>query len=408
MVAGTNNTINERRKGYNDSSLAGSRDHGQPPVNEQSLARIEEETSERLPQEQIRERNEEHIGGAYECVVETATSQNIVNEQRCPINKKCCVILCVSIAVVVVIILLLIMVAALMVITFVANIEHPRSSYHQIEDSNAILVSFDSSVTSSVNITLTNPTDGITAVVYLTSTKPNESYDHLPETTIPEFEGKSRYNYNYNGADQSIYLLPNSQIIYFVDVSMTSTSRCPARLFLFNDKSDYMNFKNYISFQSYARSSCLMDPESFWLFNITQYFPYYVAIEIDNNVTVQSNVSVVRAYYNTTGLEKPKDCDQALTIDHPYCQVKINDTYHFHCRQSDQYYLLLSSTDNAEIEINYSVSQITGCMRIIFVSVSGTLTLVVMIVAAIIYLCIYCVRKSSNPMQYIQIDRQEN
>ena len=409
MVPGTNNTINKRRKGYNDSSLAGSRDHRQPPVNEQSLAHIEEEPSERLPQEHLRERNEEHIREGP--VVETATSQNIDNEQCCPINKKCCVILCVSIAVVVVIILLLIIVAALMVITFVANIEHPRSSYHQIEDNNAILVSFDSSVTSSVNITLTNPTDGITAVVYLTSTKPNESYEHLPETTIPELAGKSRYNYNYNGADQPIYLLPNSQIIYIVNVFMMSTSTCPARLFLFNDKSDYNNFKNNKPFQPCATSSCLMNPESIWSFNITQYFPYYVAIEIDNNVSVQSNVSVDRAYYNTTGLEKPKDCDQALTIDHPYCQVKINDTYNFHCGQSDQYYLLLSSTDNAEIEINYSVSEITGCVRIGFVSVSGTLTLVVMIViivTAIIYLCIYCVRKCSNPMQYIQIDRQEN
>ena len=378
--------INERRQRYHDSSLAGSHDHRQLLVNEESLSLIEEEPSERQSQQHLRGRNEEHIGtGGREHVVETPTSQNDVNEQCCPLNKKYRVILCVSIVAVVV---LLLIIAALMVITFVVHIEHPHSSYHQIEDNNAILVSFDSSVTSSINITLSNPTDGITAVVYLTSTKPNESYDNLPQTTIPELNGKSRYNYNYYGADQPIYLLPNSQIIYIVNVSMTSTSTCPARLFLFNDESDYMNFMNYISIQPYARSSCLMDPESIWLFNITEYFPYCVAIEIDDNVSIQSNVSVVRAYYNTTGLEKPKGCDQALTIDHPYCQVKINDSYNFHCRQSDQYYLLVSTTDNAEIVINYSVSQITGCMRIGFVSVSGTLTLVVMIITTFLILLI--------------------
>ena len=397
-------TINERRQAHNDLPLAGSHDHRQLLVNEQSLICIEEE-----PSEHVQGRNEEHMEGegGRVLVVETPTSQNDVNEQCCPLNKKYRVILCVSIVAVLV---LLLIIAALMVMTFVVRIEHPHSSYHQVEDNNVFLVSFDSSVTS-INITLSNPTDGIAAVVYLTSTKPNESFDNLPQNTIPELNGKSRYNYNYYGADQPIYLLPNSQIIYIVNVFTTSTSTCPARLFLFSDESDYMNFKNYKLFQPYARSSCLMDPESIWLFNITEYFTYYVAIEIDDNVSAQSNVSVVRAYYNTTGLEKPKGCDQALTNDHPYCQVKINNTYNFHCRQSDQYYLLVSTTDNAEIEINYGGSQITGCMRIGFVSVSGTLTLFVMIittVTAIIYLCIYCVRKHSNPIEYIQIDGQEN
>ena len=395
--------INERKQGNNDSSLASSHVHRQQPVNEQSLPYIEEEPSERLPQEQPRESNEEHTGRGEG----QGNERNYVNwQQCCPLNKKYRVILCVSIVAVVV---LLLIIAALMVITFVANIEHPRSSRHQIEDNDAILVSFDSSVTSSINITLSNPTDGIAAVVYLTSTKPNESYDNLPQTTIPELKGKSRYNYNYNGADQPIYLLPNSQIIYIVNVFMTSISTCPARLFLFNDESDYMNFKNYISFQPYARSSCLMDPESIWLFNITEYFPYYVAIEIDDNVSIQSNVSVVRAYYNTTGLEKPKGCDQALTIDHPYCQVKINNTYNFHCRQSDQYYLLLSPTDNAEIEINYIVSRITGCMRIGFVSVSGLVVMIVIIIIIIIIcICMYCVRKCLMSRHYSEIPRQEN
>ena len=394
-------TINKRRQEDDDSSLASSHVHRQQPVNEQSLPYIEEEPSERLPQEQPRESNEEHTGRGGQ-----GNERNYVNwQQCCPLNKKYRVILCVSIVAVVV---LLLIIAALMVITFVAHIEHPRSSRHQIEDNDAILVSFDSSVTS-INITLSNPTDGIAAVVYLTSTKPNESYDNLPQTTIPELKGKSRYIYNYYRADQPIYLLPNSQIIYIVNVFMTSISTCPARLFLFNDESDYMNFKNYISFQPYARSSCLMDPESIWLFNITKYFPYYVAIEIDDNVSAQSNVSVVRAYYNTTGLEKPKGCDQALTINHPYCQVKINDTYNFHCRQSDQYYLLLSPTDNAEIEINYIVSRITGCMRIGFVSVSGLVVMIVIIIIIIIIcICVYCVRKCLMSRHYSEIPRQEN
>ena len=59
---------------------------------------LPDQPSERPPQEHQQGRNEDRIRGeGHERPMGTPTPQNNVNEQHCPINKKCCVIFCISI-----------------------------------------------------------------------------------------------------------------------------------------------------------------------------------------------------------------------------------------------------------------------------------------------------------------------
>ena len=104
------------------------------------------------------------------------------------------------------------------------------------------LISVDSTV-SSVTILLTSLHSFTwTANVSLSSTKPSESTEYLPHTTLTNSSSfSSSISINYLGADKPIYLLPGSKLLYNVSISsFTNTSECPARLHLFNDIINYL------------------------------------------------------------------------------------------------------------------------------------------------------------------------
>ena len=93
---------------------------------------------------------------------------------------------------------------------------------------NPALIILDSSIASIV-ITLIDSHDD-TVVVYTATTIPNKHMKYLPENTIPELSGPSRYNYNYFSADEPIYLQPQSVLLYDLLIFISTHSNCPARL----------------------------------------------------------------------------------------------------------------------------------------------------------------------------------
>ena len=180
----------------------------------------------------------------------------------------------------------------------------------------------------SVTIMLLNP-GYESAVLYISRIKPSKMTNYLSKVTIPKLSGRSRYNYNYYGADQPIYLISNSRLLYDLIISADTVSKCYARLYLFSDDTNYNNFKNYQVFKSPKAyiSSCFQvnklntETKIMWAFNITEPSLYYVGVEIDAGVTVTSNISVLRMSYNTTGLSTPNECSEPLSSVNPSCTL---------------------------------------------------------------------------------------
>ena len=249
----------------------------------------------------------------------------------------------------------------------------PPDSLQSIGDessTSSALVSLSSSV-ALVSIKLIK-SQRDTATVYLSSSKPTEKAQYLPSLGIPKLPGPSRYNYNYYGADEPIYLLPNSHLTYVMNIVMNSSSKCPARLYLFDNFSSYSDFKNNKSrsIKAVAFSPCLpvntrSSTNFTWMINFTG--SYYVGIEIDNGVTVDSNVSIYHVYYNISGLKSPENCTVPLSSEHPLCQITLCSK--FYCNRNNKY-LLVNPTGNIEVSYSFSPPRIYGKTRMTFFIIS--------------------------------------
>ena len=227
-------------------------------------------------------------------------------------------------------------------------------------------ISVNSSV-SSVTISLTNSSSNLTADVYLSSIKPSENTEYLPHTTLTNsLSYSSSISINYLGADNPIYLLPGSKLLYNVSISsVKNTSKCPARLHLYN------TFDSYISFSD--SSPCLsIDSPTLWTVNINDSSSYYVRIEKNDEVNVTSVISVVRVYYNTTGLKTPDECS-LLTSDRSSCTVTTCGI----CNRPDEY-IIIKPTDNVVIQYEFTstVNRGNACetaFECVFASLLGIL-----------------------------------
>lgn len=250
----------------------------------------------------------------------------------------------------------------------------PPSSLQSIGDessSSSALVSLSSPV-ALVSIKLLEP-QGETATVYLTSSKPTIKSQYLTQVKISKLPGLSRYNYNYYGADEPIYLLPNSHLTYIMNIVINNNSKCPARLYLFDNFSSYINFKSNKSrsINAVVLSPCLpvnitqSSTNITWMINVTG--SYYVGIEIDNGITVDSNVSVFHVYYNINGLKSPDNCKVPLSADHPMCQITLCSQ--FYCNRNNKY-LLVNPTGNVQVSYFFSAPRIYGQTRMTFFIIS--------------------------------------
>ena len=208
-----------------------------------------------------------------------------------------------------------------------------------------------------VTIKLLQP-ESATAKIYISSSEPAKAIQHLPQKSIDKLIGGRRYNYNYYSGDQPIYLLPDSNITYVMDILNNNSPTCPIQLYLFDNFTSYVNFKNYQKYTAVASSPCVIESVTksttkfTWTFNITKQGSYYVGIKIDTGVHVTSNVSGVRIYYNITGLslESPSECSQPLSLDHLSCSMRLHCSK-FYCNRQKKY-LLIKPT--GQVGISYS------------------------------------------------------
>ena len=172
----------------------------------------------------------------------------------------------------------------------------------------------------------------------------------IRERPKPSLRGPSRYIYNYHNADNSIYLFAGSKLIYKIFVTGTTTSSCPAQLFLFKNWQFYDNFKNGHLLNSFNKSLCLHPDQSNQTitFEITISASYYVGIYIASNTSVIGYISVEHVFYNTTEFDPKNYCSEQLSVNNPNCKLTICNVAPA-C--SNQYYLLVNSTSN----ITYSI-----------------------------------------------------
>ena len=216
-----------------------------------------------------------------------------------------------------------------------------------------------SSSISSLTITLIHlhQHSTITAMVYIDSMLPVKITDYLPPKAMRILSG-SRYNYNYNDDDNPIYLLDGSQLIYEFSISTFTSNGTsyPTVLALFNNYTDYNNYKNGGTVTPLAVSPPLKVGKSTWTFHITEPSNYYVALQVSERVLVNGNASVVGVYYNTTGLDSPSDCREPLSVHHPSCEIHV--CQEFYCDYISSMYLLVDPTGNVTVEFDITSTNI--------------------------------------------------
>ena len=257
------------------------------------------------------------------------------------------------------------------------------------------LIKLDSSV-ASVTVSLVEPEEAqINAL--LTTNKPTEYRNSSGESlwSRTPLNGPSPYPYNYHGGDNPIYLFAGSKLIYIMFVTGTTTSSCPAQLYLFKNQQAYDNFKNGNS-NSFNKSSCVFPAphNQTRIFEITVTATYYVGINISSNTAVVGYILVERVFYNTTEFNKLNYCSKQLSINNPNCKVIICNVAPA-C--SNQYYLLVNSTRN----ITYTIieeqlfSKIEG--QIATLSAALIFVLVVIIISSLlICISVYELRRDSS------------
>ena len=259
---------------------------------------------------------------------------------------------------------------------------------HYIGDykSKAAVIDVDSTI-SSINITLLKPEEQTTNV-FLQSVKPTITTVHLQQVTITDLSGPFRYNYNYYKADYPIYLLSNSKLIYRFSVNTMIKSSCPARLYLFDNKIMYFNFKNNKTF-NVTTSQCIQKNKAKpVIFNITKTSSYYVAIEIYTGI-VSSKVSVIQVYYNTTGLVL-KYPNYHLSSHNRSCVISTCPS--FYCKEPwpDKHYIVIIPSGVVYVEYSFSSPDIHGWYIALFMT---GLTLVAMTLLLLcVVVCFLCCR----------------
>lgn len=221
-----------------------------------------------------------------------------------------------------------------------------------------------------VSLSLLHPQEQLKAFVYTSSSRPLlSSKIQLDEIRIPLLEGRGRYNYNYYGGDEPIFLHPGSILSYSVEVTYNghpnAPASCPYRLFLFDSFYDYNLFRDGgTTFKAVATTPCstLRDGFEETNFTITNSASYYVAIDINTNYLVASNASVISTNYNTSRMNHPSTCAKALTVTNPSCNFTLCNS--FYCDQSSNIFLLVEVNTLAHFSYSYQESDVIGKLGI--------------------------------------------
>ena len=257
-----------------------------------------------------------------------------------------------------------------------------------------------------LTISLLTPKEELRAYVYTSSTQPLLSPEfQLQEIRIPFLEGDGRYNYNYYGGDEGIYLNPGSSINYALDIVYNGDSKdsssCPYRLFLFNDLHSYNSFRNRETFKSVDVTPCtpLKDEVKDMKFTIVDASIYYVGIEIDTDYLVTSNVSVSGTNYNTSKMTQPSNCDKPLTFINPSCNFTLCSS--FYCDRSSDTYLAVEVNTLADFTYSYQASDIRGKSGLAEFTIScflfATIGVIIIVMGAVAIYFLYRRRTRMKP-----------
>ena len=237
---------------------------------------------------------------------------------------------------------------------------------------------------------------------------PSTITDYLPLEQFPlllEAESEYREAFNYLGSDEPIYLLSGSSIMYNVTIS-SNTSTYPVCLYLFTNETHYNTFLMSAGSSNYRYNNSHCFPfmstntrkptTTSFSFNITSAGQYYVGIQLQSGVTVQANASVVRVYYNTTGLQQQTSCSDIVS-----CSIDLCST--FLCSHESITSFLIKPSNRTSINYSFTSPTFTSAAAFIVLTI-GYILMITMVIASLI-LTFACFWKQQNRRSFSSVTR---
>ena len=282
---------------------------------------------------------------------------------------------------------------AIIIVLFLRNLS--TSGYAYIGDSllNTSGIIKVNSSTETVNIAF----DTRVNAVYNTSTKPPIITNYLPKKEM--YANESYSDYNYLGIGEPIYLLPGSKIIYSTKVTMAKANNSSTNITCIILFHNLIKFTDFITYGAYSEPNrhrfTAADTTSVlsWSFNITEESQYYVGIAIADGVTVTSNVSIIRAYYDLSQLTPEHTCIDSLSCNITICSSVI----------CDESYIIIETKNSTYV--SYTAERrglsTSTVITIIFVTIVVALIALIALIE-IIVIILYCYerRKALRSSKY--------
>ena len=213
-------------------------------------------------------------------------------------------------------------------------------------------------------------------IIFQTSEMPLKITENCPlrsfSLSSEQLDNAHRGNLNYLRGDEPIYLLSGSSIQYRISSSFTGRvgSQQLGCLYLFssdNNFEDFINTNLIVYEKKFCFNGLAVSNVESYTFNITKDGLYYVGIDLQTGVAIKVNVSVVRVYYNITGLQP--------VCNIPQLSCSINLCHTFICTHKGTTYFLMKPSNNTEINYSFTSPKLHGSTYSGFIAtvVLGTL-----------------------------------
>ena len=232
-----------------------------------------------------------------------------------------------------------------------------------------------SAITFNLDLSQSYTSTSSTTLILLSDNIPSTITDYLPlqylpllSTDFPEF--KYRGDYNYLGSNEPIYLLSMSSINYNLTITgitafQSFNTSYYACLYLFTNKTHYNDFlmsvdsnvvyNDFHCFTIAVTTVATTVSTVSHSFNIVTAGQYYVGIQLQGSFTVQANASVVRVYFNTTGLQQQASCN-----DRSSCSTEVCNT--FICNHEATTYFLVKPSNKMKLGYFFTTPRLHGSL----------------------------------------------
>lgn len=237
----------------------------------------------------------------------------------------------------------------------------PYSSQLFIGD---VLINTSSVITVSSSISVVDVTfDVPVSRLYIAKTNPPILFDYLSEIEIITNEYGIQ-DYNYLGKSDPIYLLAGSKIIYDMYIEtdrVYDSSLKVACFFLFDNPT---NFANYILFgrkHEVKKTKCftMNTTTTNWSFDITYESQYYVGVSVEKGVTVASNLSIIRCYYDLSQITL-----EALCFDSMSCTIRTCNGF---CNKKSESYIIIETSHSTNMSYTATSADLQGDRLVTFI-----------------------------------------